>query len=187
MIDLRLIARHRAKYAAARQRLDSAEKRQEETFNHNCAAAKAREFVNSAALAVQTRVHNVIAGLVTRCLHAVFEDRPYTFKIEFVRRRNKTEADLYFERDGHRYDYSQVGGGVLDVAAFALKLSSLVLRRPALRKVIIADEPFKFLSERGGNIDRIRDLLLTLAKETGFQFVLVTHNQKLEIGKVVRL
>lgn len=111
----------------------------------------------------------------------------YDFRIEFVKRRNKTEADLYFERDGNRYEYGQVGGGVLDVAAFALRLASLVLRRPPVRKVLVLDEPAKMLSERGGNLERFCDLLVTLADETGFQFIIVSHNQKLEIGKVVRL
>lgn len=181
-----LVARFRDKHAAARARLRSAEDRAAELKQCELTAAQAREFVQASALAVQSRVHSVIAGLVTRCLHAVFTD-PYDFRIEFVKRRNKTEADLYFERDGNRYDYSQVGGGVLDVAAFALRLASLVLRRPPVRKVLVLDEPVKMLSERGGNMERFCSLLETLADETGFQFVIVSHNSKLEVGKVVRL
>lgn len=187
MFDERLIAQFRDKHAAARQRLADAKKRRESANLDAAAAVSAREFVTESALAVQTRVHQVIAGLVTRCLHAVFVDEPYDFKIEFVKRRNKTEADLYFERDGHRLDYSQVGGGVLDVAAFALRLATLVLRRPPLRKVLIMDEPFKMLSERGGNLERMKDLLQELSAETGFQFVVVTHSVRFECGHVVQL
>lgn len=186
-MDERLIARFRDKHAASRLRLADAKKRRESANLDAAAAVAAREFCTQSALAVQTRVHQVIAGLVTRCLHAVFESDPYDFKIEFVKRRNKTEADLYFERNGHRHDYTQVGGGVLDVAAFALRLATLVLRRPPLRKVLVMDEPFKMVSERGGNLDRMKDLLIQLSQETGFQFVLVTHSQKFECGKVIRL
>lgn len=43
------------------------------------------------------------------------------------------------------------------------------------------------LSERGGNLDRMKELLLVLSKETNFQFVLVTHSLKMEVGTVIRL
>lgn len=185
-VSERLCAHFRDLHSAARQRLVDAKKRREMASQGALTAAQAREFCTQHALAVQTRVHQVIAGLVTRCLHTVFED-PYTFKIEFVKRRNKTEADLYFERGGKRFDYSQVGGGVLDVAAFALRLASLVLRRPPVRKVLVLDEPFRMLSERGGNLAKMWELLLVLSKETGFQFVVVTHQDKFAVGKVVRL
>lgn len=187
MSDDASISRFRDAHAAARSRLSAAKKRRQETTAAAETAVKARELVRAAAVAAQSRAHQVIAGLVTRCLHAVFVHEPYDFRIEFVQRRNKTEADLFFERGGRRHEYTQVGGGVLDVAAFGLRLAALVLRRPAVRKVMVLDEPFRFLSERGGNLDRMRELLTTLADETGFQFVIVSHSGKLEAGHVVRL
>lgn len=47
------------------------------------------------------------------------------------------------------------------------------------------DEPVKMLSRQ--YTERMGDLLLTLAEEMGIQIVMVTHNEDLQIGKVVRL
>ncbi len=76
-------------------------------------------------------------------------------------------------------------GGVVDVAAFTLQLSSLMLKKPPVRRVMILDEPFKFVSEeyRPG----IRQMLEKLSEEFNFQFILVTHIVELMIGKVIKL
>jgi hypothetical protein len=47
--------------------------------------------------------------VVTRCLKAVFEDK-YTFEIEFVRKRGKTEANLWFVEGGHRINPRDTSG-----------------------------------------------------------------------------
>ncbi len=77
------------------------------------------------------------------------------------------------------------GGGVVDVASFALRLASLMLARPIPRRLIVLDEPFKFLSE--GHRGRIREMLLGLADQMKMQFVMVTHVRELECGKTVRM
>lgn len=137
------------------------------------------------AQTVQEKAHEQIAGVVTRCLEAVFEE-PYEFRIVFEKKRGKTEARLTFFRDGHELDpMDQSGLGVVDVGAFALQLSDLLLRRPRRRKLLVMDEPFRHLSR--DNAERVRDLLLTLSKEMSVQFVMVTHSEELAVGKVVRL
>ena len=77
------------------------------------------------------------------------------------------------------------GGGVVDVAAFALRLSALALQRPPLRRTLILDEPFKFLSEEYRS--RVVDLLDLLSSEMGVQFIMVTHLKEFEVGKVVNI
>jgi DNA repair exonuclease SbcCD ATPase subunit len=141
--------------------------------------------VQDVAQQIQNQVHKQISSVVSRCLEAVF-DEPYEFMIHFDQKRGRTEARLTFSRDGIEIDpITSSGGGVIDVAAFALRLSCLMLSRPARRKLLVLDEPFKFVSEeyRG----RIQQLLLSLASEMGCQIIMVTHIKELEIGKVVRL
>lgn len=143
---------------------------------------EARLVAQTVAQGVQQSAHDQIAGIVTRCLAAVFDD-PYEFKIEFSQKRGRTEAKLLFERDGVQVDpLEQAGGGVVDVASFALRLSCILLSRPPLRRVLLLDEPFKYVSE--GHRPKLRALLLRLAEELQFQFFIVTHLPELRIGTV---
>lgn len=154
--------------------------------NDNLQAAKeAQVIIQSVAKAVQQEAHERIASVVCRCLEAVFDD-PYEFEISFESKRGRTEAVLEFVRQDTRMDpLSAAGGGVVDVAAFALRLACLVLAKPRNRRVLFLDEPFRFVSENFRS--RIRDLLLTISEEMGVQIVMVTHIDELRIGKIVEL
>ena len=77
------------------------------------------------------------------------------------------------------------GGGVVDVASFALRLSCLVLSKPPINRILILDEPFKFLSE--DYRERVRILLETLSKEMKTQIILVTHIEELKTGRMIEL
>lgn len=145
----------------------------------------AQDIVQRVSQAVQQAAHQRIASVVTRCLEAVFDD-PYEFRIEFERKRGRTEASLQFVRGDVAVDpLSASGGGVVDVAAFALRLSCLMLTRPPIRKLLVLDEPFRFLSVEYR--ERVRQLLETLAREMGVQIIMVTHSDELRCGKVVEI
>ena len=149
------------------------------------ATAEAQELAQHVAQAIQQQAHEQIAGVVSRGLSAVF-DEPYVFRIHFERKRGRTEARLVFEREGVEVDpMTASGGGVVDVASFALRLSCMVLNKPSLRRVEIMDEPFKFVSEEYR--ERVKVFLETLAQEMGIQFVMVTHINELKTGAVKEL
>lgn len=137
------------------------------------------------AQGIQENAHKQIAGVVSKCLSIVF-DEPYEFCISFERKRGRTEAALSFKRNNQHVDpMTASGGGVVDVAAFALRLACLSLSRPKLRRVLVMDEPFKFVSEQYR--DRVRSMIETLAEEMEVQFIMVTHIPELVCGKVIRL
>lgn len=147
-------------------------------------AKQGQELVQHVAQAVQQKAHEQIAAVVSRCLEAVF-DEPYEFRIEFTRKRGRTEAELVFVRDDLSVQKPQdaVGGGVVDVAGFALRLACLVLTRPPLRRMMVLDEAFRFVSVE--YLPRVRQLLEGLSEEMGVQFVQVTHIDALRCGKVI--
>lgn len=147
----------------------------------------ARALVQDLAEAVQSKAHARIASVVSRCLEAVFgEDEAYRFKIDFAKARGKTEARLAFVRGGHELEPADAaGGGVLDLAAFSLRLACLAMARPKRRPFLALDEPFKMLSAE--YVPAVRSLLETLAKEMGLSILLVTHNPGLQVGKVIEL
>lgn len=134
---------------------------------------------------VQTTLHERLSSVVTKCLAAVFPD-PYEFRLEFQRRKNRTEARAVFFRDGREFSpLRETGGGVVDVAAFALRVAVACVSRPPVRKLIVLDEPFRFLSAEYR--DAARAMVETLAADLDVQFVIVTHADELRIGKVVEL
>jgi len=149
------------------------------------AAEEAVSIAQVVAKTVQEDAHTRISGVVTRCLATVF-DEPYEFHIRFERARGRTEARLVFVRDGQEIDPLEAsGGGVVDVAAFALRESCLMLSRPARRRAVLLDEPFKFVSaDRRG---RVRAMLEGLAADLGTQFIMITHIDELRCGKVIEL
>lgn len=149
------------------------------------ATLEARDILQQISTSIQQDVHSRLAKVVSRCLEAVFEE-PYDFQIRFESKRGKTEANLEFVRGDLTCDpLSSCGGGVIDVAAFALRLACLCLSRPPLRRILILDEPFRFLSRayRG----KIRQLITTLAAEMSVQMIIVTHIAELECGTVIEL
>jgi ABC-type molybdenum transport system ATPase subunit/photorepair protein PhrA len=146
---------------------------------------EAQEIVQHISQAVQEKVHRRISEVVSSCLSTVFED-PYEFKINFERKRGKTEADLRFVRRG--LDVSPLnacGGGMVDVAAFALRVSCLMLHRPRLSKVVVIDEAFRFVSAQYR--ENVRAMMEGLSEDLGIQIIQVTHISELETGTVVEL
>lgn len=149
------------------------------------AADQALQIMQALAETVQQEAHSRIAGVVTRCLVTVFEE-PYEFHIRFRKARGRTEAELVFTRDGQDINpIDASGGGVVDVASFALRLSCLMLSRPARRRKVVLDEPFKFVS--ADLRVRVRLMLENLSAELGVQFTIITHIDELRCGTVIDL
>lgn len=145
----------------------------------------AQEIIQHLAQAVQQQAHDRIASVVSSCLSAVFDD-PYMFRIVFERKRGRTEATLRFTRRGLEVDpLTASGGGMVDVAAFALRAACLVLHQPKLSRVLVLDEPLKFVSRefRPG----VKQMLERLSEDLGVQIVMVTHAEDLVAGKVIQL
>lgn len=149
-------------------------------------AKQTQNILQQIAQAVQEEVHGQIAAVVTKCLHAIF-DEPYELVIDFDRKRGRTEAQLKLKKGKIVLDdpMYEEGGGVVQVAAFALRVAVLVLSQPPKRRVVFLDEPF--LAVDKNNKPKLRDLLEQLSQDLGLQIVLITHDSELECGKVIRI
>ena len=151
------------------------------------ACKEALASLQAAAVLCQTRCQERISNVVTRCLTAVFPDSKYKFRLVFEEKRNQTEARCVLtDASGNEYDpVESTGGGVMDVVAFGLRLACLMLQRPAPEKILILDEPARFLSKqyRGNFVD----LLDSLAKELGVQIIAVTHVPEFVRGNVIEV
>jgi predicted ATPase len=150
------------------------------------AGREAQAAAQSAAQLVQEQAHARIASLTAQCLRAVFGPEAYDFAVVFERKRGRTEASLVLRRGGRDYDAADsAGGGVVDVASFALRLACLMMNKPPLRRFLALDEPFKHLSEEYR--PAARALLEQLSGELQVQIVMVTHDPALAVGDVVQI
>lgn len=137
----------------------------------------AREIIREVGIQTQQQLSFHISDITSLALDAVF-DNAYELKVDFVQRRNKTECDLLFVRDGQELDpLSASGGGAVDVAAFALRIASWSMQNPKSRPVIILDEPLRFLSE--GHQEKASQMIKEISQKLGIQFIVITHNKTL--------
>ena len=151
------------------QMLQGIEENEKSLVHHE----KAKEIIREVGRKTQEQLQYHISDITSLALEGVFPD-PYRLEMEFVQRRNKTECDIYFSRNGERIDpMSASGGGAVDVAAFALRIASWSLQKPNTRPVIILDEPMRFLSE--DLQEQASTVLKEISDKLGIQFIIVTH------------
>jgi len=138
---------------------------------------QAREVVKIVSIKTQQQLQYHISDITSLALQSVF-DNPYQLVVEFVERRNQTECDLKFYRDGMAIDPLEAsGGGAVDVACFALRIASWSLQAPHSRPVIILDEPMRFVSE--GLKERTSSMIKEISDKLKLQFIIITHDPKL--------
>jgi len=138
---------------------------------------QAREIIREVGLKTQEQLSFHISDITSLALEAVFPN-PYELITEFVQRRNKTECDLYFSREGEKVDpISASGGGAVDVASFALRIAAWSMMSPKTRNVIILDEPLRFLSV--DLQEKASMMIKELSDRLGIQFIIITHESTL--------
>jgi DNA repair exonuclease SbcCD ATPase subunit len=167
-----------------KQQLKEEKQRLVKEKNHVEHVQQAQKIIQGVASEIQQRVHSQMSSIVTRCIETVYGKDSYEFKISFEQKRGKTEARLIFIKDGMELDPTDdmMSIGVVDLASFALRLSCLMIKLPKLRRVLILDEPMKFVDKQAR--PRIAELLETLAEELDMQFLIATHDSEFIIGKV---
>ena len=138
---------------------------------------QAREIIREVGIKTQNQLSFHISDITSLALEAVFPN-PYKLIVEFVQRRNKTECDLYFDRDGNPVDpLDASGGGAVDVAAFALRIASWSMQRPKSQPIIILDEPLRFLST--DYQEQASLMIKEVSQKLGLQFIIITHESVL--------
>ncbi len=147
---------------------------------------EAQTITQQIAQLIQQQAHERIEGVVSKCLEAIFGSE-YGFKIDFQRKRGKTEAILLLLREGHEIEdaMNADSGGVVEIAAFALRIACIVLSKPNIERILVMDEPFRNLDV--DNRESVKTLLVEVAEDFLFQFIIVTHEVPFQIGKVIEI
>jgi DNA repair exonuclease SbcCD ATPase subunit len=139
---------------------------------------EAQELFLTAATETQSLVTGIISNVITSAITEVF-GAGYEFKVEFVVRRNSTEADLLLIKNGHEVDpLGNSGLGVANIIAIAMRAAFIILDGKSERFLVL-DEPTASLMVAKQHL--AGEVMKTLCTEFGFQILCTTHS--IELGE----
>jgi len=126
---------------------------------------------------IQMNARSHIEAVVTMAIQSVFQ-KPYKFKLVFEEKRNNITCTPLVIEDGYEYSpKDQMGGGMIDIIGFALRITLWSMRVPRSRNIFMLDEPFRFC---GDLTLKAAVMLKKLSEKLKFQVLLVTHNTELK-------
>jgi len=147
--------------------------------------AKAQWVLTEVQKKTQEKFKEKIESLVTMAIKSVY-DRPFGFELVFERKRDKMEIDpLIYEWVNGKKEYyndaeDELGGGIVDICSFSLRVVLWTMENPRSRNVFILDEPGKNL---GRLISLFGEMLREVSHKLKFQLIIITHDEELiEIG-----
>lgn len=168
-----LYSSKKAEQKLLKSQLNTAKIKYKEANKNHLASIQVREYFKDIAQKTQGKLESYVSSLVTMALQEIFPD-PYEFKARFTSRRNKTECDLLFLKDGEEYiPKESSGGGPLDVVSTILKVAFWSLKKN--RPVFILDEPGKYISV--DLQDKFSYMIKTIAVKLKLQFIIISHQE----------
>lgn len=142
---------------------------------------QARDLLTRVAEAERDAVRGRVERVVGHALRSVFGPH-MRFKLEAAVKRGALELQpmVGYAGDGDTCRWvglDSVGGGVVDVVAFAARLCLLLTARPPRVPVLIADEPFRHVSAQ--HLPAVAAMVKALCGSLGVQVVIVSHEPEL--------
>jgi len=154
--------------AQRKQRLEEIKTETEEVL-------KSISVCQNVATEVQKQLSVKIDTIVNLALATCFGDE-YTFKLNYVPARGKTEVEFLLLQNGKEIDpMNQNGGGLIDILCFALRVA--VFNISHTDDVMVFDEPFRFVSK--GLREKVAEVVHTFSERLNIQIVEVTHVEEL--------
>lgn len=91
---------------------------------------QARDLMVQVLAVTQVRVRRFVEEVVTKALSTIYGEDS-SFELEYQQKRNQLEATPYIVIRGHRFSpRDEVGGGVLDIAALAVRIAVWAMTDP---------------------------------------------------------
>lgn len=154
--------------AQRKQRLEEIKTETEEVL-------KSISVCQSVATEVQKQLSVKIDTIVNLALATCFGDE-YTFKLNYVPARGKTEVEFLLLQNGKEIDpMNQNGGGLIDILCFALRVA--VFNISHTDDIMTFDEPFRFVSK--GLREKVAEVVHTFSERLNIQIIEVTHVEEL--------
>lgn len=125
---------------------------------------------------IQRQFKQNVEVLITHAIQTIYK-YPYVFKLNFEMKRNNLEVTPIVKKGKTNLrPKDDMGGGILDVIAFGLKIILWYLEAPQTRAVLFLDEPFRFL---GSLSNKAGYMLKYLSKYFGLQIIMTSHDKQL--------
>ena len=149
--------------------------------------SKCSKLLTETSMLVHERTTQKIADIVTQLYRAVFGgDDSFVIKVDTKRKTPIAEFFIKTKKAGKEVLLDPImsdGGGKMDVIALGLRIAALLLYKPALNRVLILDEPLRFISSSSTSEFPFRyravSFFLFIAKTYGIQILAVTHDSEL--------
>ena len=139
---------------------------------------EARDVLLVAAQVAQRTAKQKVEALVTAAIRSVY-DRSFSFKLKFKQQRNKSTVEpVVIEGDTEYNAKEDLGGGMIDIISFALRLVIWSMRTHRTRQTMILDEPMKFVG-KGELLERGAQFIKNVSQRLGVQFIILTHEPQL--------
>jgi len=138
---------------------------------------QARDCIMLAVGATQTEVCGFIEDLVTLALQSVFGPE-YGFCLKLSEKRGQLEIEPIILWQNDKFSpRTDVGGGVIDVVSFAMRIVLWALTNNKTNPTFILDEPFKHLSSE--YVEAASSMLRKVSSLLKVQIIMVSHNTML--------
>lgn len=136
------------------------------------------KLLEAVALNAQQVIHDKIDAPVTTALRTTYQDPTLQFSTEMSRSGDRLEVDFKFRRGNEEISgpvLDSVGGGVVDVAGFVLRLC--IFRLSGCIGPLVQDEPFRHVDKTA--LPLIAEFVQRVASDMGVQIIFVTHERSL--------
>lgn len=145
------------------------------------AAEQACVIAQQVAKETQAQLEYRVSELSTLALQAILEEE-ITLGLQFVEKRNKTEAEMYVMVNGNPVEPKMAtGGGVMDIIGTTLRFSLWSLMPKKSRPTFFLDEPMKWLKGRTMP-EKGTEVLSEISHRLGVQIIMVSHASELIAG-----
>jgi len=167
------LQQQKGKLQHLKKKLDETNKLESSLIEDRDALEKAQLFLQKIAQDTQGQLRFHIKDIVQLCLDTVWPGE-VEFDVQLEIKRGKTEAKLMFVVDGEEVDPMNAdGGGLVHMAAFALRISVWTLSRT--RNTIVLDEPLAALQPLELQLLGFK-IIKELSDKLGLQFIIVKNS-----------
>lgn len=149
-----------------------------EMKQHKKDLMRAKEILSMVVQIAQRTTKAKVESLVTAAIRAVY-DRDFKFLLRFKEERGVSVAKpIIVEGENEFNARDDLGGGMVDIISFALRLVMWSMRPHRTRATMILDEPLKFIGQ-GELMERAAHFIKTISSRLGIQFIILTHDHQL--------
>lgn len=115
-----------------------------------------------------------IEHLISKGLKTIFET-PFEFKIRTLTKRGNLQYEMYLLENGEeRSIFNSYGGGVIAVISILLRIITILIVEPPLKRILVLDESLAQLSKQ--YVPNAATFFKQLGKDLNFTIIMVSHD-----------